>query len=78
MSEQRTVRVRIAVAVDTHGQWAAYASDNVVASGSERKVKRELGLAAGDEFLLSWIEADVPLPAPPAVIEGVASPAEEN
>lgn len=72
MSEQRTVRVRIAVAVDPQGRWAAqgwFASDpdwtDVICDVGSGEVRY-------------WIEADVPLPAPPAVIEGVASPAEAD
>lgn len=52
-SEQKTVRVRIAVAVDKDGDWRAWGDvEEVVVFGGEA---------------LHWVEADIPLPQPQTV-----------
>lgn len=55
-----TVRVRVAVAVDAEGEWYAFAakSDGI----------------ASEHARLTWIEADIPLPPSPAVVEGEVRP----
>lgn len=64
----RTVRVRIAVAVDAEGHWAAYAWGTGERLG--QSVAEMLGCVAemmGDHdgvehWVEHWIEADIPLP----------------
>jgi hypothetical protein len=74
MNEPKTVRVRIAVAVNQHGHYSADggrgASDQRLAQNVRQFVK---GLHA-----LHWIEADVPLPLAPVVVEGTTAPAEDK
>lgn len=70
MSEQPKVRVRIAVAVDEHGNWDA---------GEDGDAAAEWLVGRGAERISHcWIEADVPLPLPPQTIEGTVTPAEEG
>lgn len=58
MSERKTVRVRIAVAVDPSGDWSACGW-----AGSEDDDKR--GIASdtvGEHEAIYWLEADLPIP----------------
>ena len=66
MSE-RTVRVRIAVAVQADGQWNAAGF-----SDAADVVKRSIAMEPLAECEVVWIEADVPLPSE-AVIQGDVS-----
>lgn len=54
----RTVRVRIAVAVDAEGKWAASGWKD----GGD-KCKDFIADDLGDPYRIVWVEADVPLPA---------------
>lgn len=69
MSAARTVRVRIAVATWSDGEWT---SARAYAGGSDEAALKRL--YAGEGHRVSWVEADVPLPEPPAVVEGEVSP----
>lgn len=72
-----TVRVRIAVAVNEHGEWSAAgwgarggianydkAASDVASDG--------LSWQSSDCERTFWVEADVPKPAPPVTVEGEA------
>ena len=80
MSEQKTVRVRIAVAVDEHGKWVASgtvgAIDRLVADRTSASLRR----ISPDLVTVHWIEADVELPrdgyAPPLTLDGTVSDAD--
>ena len=78
MSEQRTVRARIAVAVTEHGMWEATGADDANDKQASARARRMFGKANPAKVV--FVEADVPvLPSsPPVVIEGVVSPAEED
>lgn len=75
MNEIKTVRVRIAVAVDDKGSWAVGGTDSDSARFAERKARREIGNPDG--VTVHWIEADVPLPLPPQTVEGTVTEASE-
>lgn len=68
VTERQTVRVRVAVAVDSSGN---YGID--LDSFSEAAEWLSRGMHS-----FYWIAADVPLPLPPQVIEGSVTPAEEG
>lgn len=71
MSEKRstetTVRVRILVAVDDKGQWAATGYHRY-----DEEEARDIVFTddLGEALAYHWIEADVPIPTP-LTIEGV-------
>ena len=83
MNKPKTVRVRIAVAVDEHGKWIANgmagAIDRHLADTASQRLRR-----VSDALVtVHWVEADVEIPAPvyapPRVIEAVSvTPAEEG
>lgn len=69
MNEPKTVRVRIAVAVDEHGRWRAFGVAGAVDATMENEAAgyaRRLHASV----CVHWIEADVPLPLAPIVVEG--------
>lgn len=64
----KTVRVKIAVAVNTNGNWAAngFGGDNSKSKSSldiMKSIAREsLDYDSTPEMVVHWIEADVPIP----------------
>lgn len=71
----KTVRVRIAVAVDANGHWS---SSGWYPSLSEHREEARILRTAienldSDECVTHWIEADVPIPEP-KTIEGNVKP----
>jgi hypothetical protein len=73
MSEQKTVRVRILLAVETSGEWSAFGGQPDGPDSPELLWGGTLGPYA----TLHWIEADVPVPVPVAelpAISGIAVP----
>ena len=73
-ARQRTVRVRIAVAVDEEGLWVCEGGSLFHGDEAANGLKN---LLPGDyprrqAARLTWVEADVPLPEPPATVEGEA------
>ena len=77
MSETKTVRVRIAVAVDERGK-AVAAGGNIPDKDAERMLEDWGMLEAWESsarLRFCWVEADVPLPEPRVdpVIEGTVS-----
>lgn len=76
MSEPKTVRVRIAVVIDAAGKWGS-AGWIREAGAQVNDLDCEMcatdGLAAAKRHHLVWVEADVPLPPEPPVIEGQSS-----
>lgn len=67
MSQQRTVRVRIAVAVDADGRWSACGwsrDDGGKASDASMMNTAVDGLGEGSGEARYFIEADVMLPIP--------------
>lgn len=75
-NECKTVRVRIAVAVDTKGKWSAcgWKSDGKQYDKEARDSAID-GLYNDGSYNVHWIEADVPVPQE-TMIEGTATPAE--
>lgn len=81
MSKQKTKRVRIAVAIDEHGNFRAVGWTPHPATGSlaELDMKEE----AHDLFMdnahggtmchIIWVEADIPIPEP-VTIQGTVKP----
>lgn len=66
--ERRTKRVRIAVAIDSDGEWNAVGWGG--ASGSDYASSEYAARDPMDDAaVLHWIEADVPIPPPPVVVE---------
>lgn len=77
MNEPETVRVRIAVAVYLDGWYTAWGQSGQDDAAMALQVRRH-GTAA-DKAAQHWIEADVPLPLAPQVVEGeVVTPAQEQ
>ena len=78
MSEQRTVRVRIAVGVLPSGEWSAGGASGAVQDAwntqtPEGLVRDDLSHLEGHlgmQFV--WVEADIPLPQP-VTVEGTVS-----
>lgn len=66
MSEQKTVRVRIAVAVDEGGDWASAGWRRQGGTTEQKYDDETQGCALegvmGTHVAFHWIEADVPLP----------------
>jgi len=58
VSEQKTMRVRIAVAVDSRGLWSAYGCNNLPTETAIKFVQDDLGRLG----FVSFIEAEVPIP----------------
>lgn len=69
MSEPKTVRVRIAVAVTSEGKWTA-GGDDLADPVSLRRVCLEILSVFRRPTVVHWIEADVPLPLEPQTIQG--------
>jgi hypothetical protein len=67
---QKTVRVRIAVAIAGNGEWAASGAWNNTDVNSKADIFLDM-LPDGVQF--HWVEADIPVP-PEQVIEGIAHP----
>lgn len=62
-SERKTMRVRVAVAVGSHGRWAAHAEDIEGDDGNEFAAREALLHIAGrGTEAVYWLEADVPIP----------------
>lgn len=77
--QPKTVRVRIAVAVDENGNYAAHGNSIDGNMAHARWARRDLTNAAeGGAVRIEWVEADVPLPLPPQTIQGSVTPAEEG
>lgn len=72
MSEARTVRVRIAVAVTPDGAWSAFGYSGYDEKGVKESVFID-DLPEGEQF--HWIEADVPIPVA-TTIPGAVVPVE--
>jgi hypothetical protein len=80
-SSGTTVRVRIAVAVDANGNYSASGWKAHHDSAARAMLENALDCLEGDEntaWARHWVEADVPLPLPPQVIQGDVSPAEQE
>ena len=56
----KTVRVRIAVAANESGEWCAAGNDE----GADEYVIEQANWDDNPDALISWIEADVPVPNP--------------
>lgn len=69
MSEPKTVRVRIAVAVDPGGNWCA----SGWMTGSPESMMDNCLDEVGAGEARFWIEADVPLPLAPQTILGTVT-----
>lgn len=67
MTEKKTVRVRIAVAMNPYGHWCVAGREWM---DDAQKVQC-IG-AAGST--ITWVEADIPIPPEPPVIEGEVKP----
>lgn len=62
-----TIRVRIALAIDSDGDWAAYG----VRGYADESMLEEAGYSVCEPQTLHWIECDVPVPDPvPTTIQG--------
>lgn len=77
MGEPKTVRVRIAVAVNTLGKWIATGVCGGTDSDAQERASR-FALTFTVPYVTNWIEADVPLPLEPQVIQGSVSTATEG
>jgi hypothetical protein len=68
----KTVRVRIALVVNSEGEWAANGWESM-----EEFDESELDLGDEHAQALYWIEAEIPVPAPwePTTLKGEAVPA---
>lgn len=72
----KTVRVRIAVAINKQGQWNAsgyFKWDDEGAKDTALTGLDEPGMEAGGESIV-FVEADVPLPTEPTIQGKVAAP----
>jgi hypothetical protein len=74
MNEPKTVRVRIAVAVNQHGY---YSADGGRGAG-DAKLKQNVREFVKGFAAFHWIEADVPLPLAPQTIHGEATATAED
>lgn len=66
----RTVRVRIAVAVNARGKWCAYGDSGSCDEAAEGEAHIGLGSPRASSFV--WVEAAVPVPEE-AVVQGEVS-----
>ena len=69
--EPKTVKVRIAVAVDDVGRWRGYGDWDI----RDDEAMGEAMMGAGDDHVRYWLTADLPLPATPTV-EAAVEPAD--
>ena len=68
------MKIRIAVAVDRTERWYAYGHSLTPESESANEVAGDVFQEEG--YHLVWVEADVPLPPEPPVVEGTVQPCE--
>jgi hypothetical protein len=75
MSDRKTVRVRIALAVDSKGRWSAcgWVGDSGRLDDEEYAGHAQESLDSGLDQLVHFIEADVPLPTS-ETIQGEVKP----
>ena len=66
-----TVRVRVACFVPHDGEWRACGAQGYDDDSVAEDAERETGWKPGR---LTWVEASVPLPEPPATVEGSVTP----
>lgn len=69
----KTVRVRIAVAIDGDRHWAAYSwgtGDQLGQSVAETLATVTEMMSDHEDSEIRWVEADIPLPPPPQTIQG--------
>jgi len=69
-----TVRVRIAVGVAAADDWYARGCDMDDDEIESVGLVDEVMGGDGTPYRLSWVEASVPLPEPPATVEGSVTP----
>lgn len=67
MSEPKTIRVRIAVAVDEAGSWYASGWSDQDPEDTKERTSESLGYTQKGQSHLVWVEADVPLPSVPTI-----------
>ena len=68
------MKVRIAVAVNSVGGWAAVGAYGMADDTAQASTTNAVTDTGTGSTLVSWIEADVPQPAQPAVIQGEVVP----
>ena len=68
------MKVRIAVAVNSVGGWAAVGAFGMADNTAQASTTNAVTDAGTGSALVSWIEADVPEPAQPAIIQGEVVP----
>ena len=68
------MKVRIAVAVNSVGGWAAVGAFGMADDTAQATTTNAVTDAGTGSTLLSWIEADVPEPVPVETIIGTVTP----
>ena len=68
------MKVRIAVAVNSVGGWAAIGAYGMRDDQAGDAVTRSVTEDGTGASLVSWVEADVPEPAQPTVVHGEVMP----
>lgn len=71
MAEPRTVRVRVAVAVDERGAWWSSGNNYMSEPRRYRSALSSMQSRRGKHVRVHWIEADLPLPTEPEVAASV-------
>lgn len=67
------IKIRIAVAVNVDGNWSASGFSNDTQNHAEHIATEGLDYDFGKKSHVVWVEAEVPLPPQPPVVQGVVS-----
>ena len=74
----RTVKVRVAVAVDSEGWWSArgwLVPGHLSRDGAEESMRYVVEASVGPDSVVHWLTADLPIPEPAEVEATVRRPA---